>query len=1115
MTCPYDAWAKWPRPYLQLHILILILLLYYCKASSPLKEFLYGNKYNVSIYENCRPRTYVASEKLIGIPLSGLPPEAHVSFQILEGDKDRFFTVDVENIGGMAVMQLRTRTGMRDVLNRERKALYRLQIKASFYGPGGIKLNIPTLQAAVNVNVHDVNDNIPLFYPNKYNISVDDSSSIHESFITLTAHDADEGYNGQVYYSLENPLNNQFAVHPTSGHLSLTWPLPQHKKPLSVVIIAQDRGGKLPGLRTGNRASATVEINIYHVNDYDPDIKIQKFSNVIENSYTNIYAIITVSDKDKGLSGGIRSLEIVKGDLDENFKISQGAIENEYKLIFLKDLDHKIAPNGYNLTIQATDKGTPPRMSKKYLYLNIVDVNDYTLMFSQEQYNASVSEEAPPNTFVTKLNVSDSEKNISHKVFYSILSGNEDGVFILDAHTGVLSTTEWLDRETKSSYVLTISAINKDSRTSRKESTSKVVVNIIDMNDNSPIFDTPITEVTIDENIPNGSYVTKVQAEDADDGENGFISYSITNIDEVPFSIDPFDGTLRTSRIIDYESDQHIFTIIIRASDWGAPFKQETEKVVRVNIIDINDNRPQFEGVDCHGWVSINSPPGTNIFTMSALDLDSNSIITYRLDDHSDCWSIDSVTGIISLKCDLKTRITQELDLENTFSLNLRANDGMHSSDPTKVTLEIVTKQGAERSDKYAHVVCKETDIKNIVSQALEIAHQLEENDEYAHPPQEEIRNLHAPLLPNNFPKVLQVKEDVSIGTQLLIIEAKDPDQGFNGKVVYSISGDNVNNKFRIGIESGILEVSGTLDREEENKYLLNITLYDLGKPQRHIYHSLLIHVLDVNDNPPQFSQDIYKLHLPENTHNGTTIAQLSAIDIDEGINAQISYNLLSKIPNFKIDPKTGILSLIGGLDREKRQEYTLKVLVHDSGINPLSSVTQVHVTILDINDCSPDFGPTSVISISLPEDLPLGTVVATFTATDKDSGLGGKVTYSLEENIRNLPFRIDPQTGIVRTSDILDYEIQESYEIIIKAKDGGRPSMSSFATLLVSILDVDENRRSPKFPKHLLHVLVRENQPPGELVTKMTAEDSDSNLLSFAIIDGSGIGYFTIDDEG
>ena len=1107
----------------RLFLLVLAISFMFCcgsavASSSDSFKFL-RDRYNVKIYENSLPMTHVSGEELMCMSLENLPPSTHIIFHIVDGDTHGFFTAETEEVGGLAVLQVRTKTGLRDVLNRERRKLYNLVVEARARNP--VRRGAP-LRAITNVtvNVLDTNDNVPLFYPTSYQVSVGEDASIHTPLLSVTAHDADDGNNGQVYYLLEDHNTDLFAIHPVRGVLSITRTLSYaYGRVHTITVLAKDRGPQPPNIRASVVARATIEVQVYQVNIHAPQISVQHLPHVVEHSHTHIYAIIRVDDEDEGESGRIDQVAIIAGDPDRLFSITRGSQSKEYNLAVLKLLDRELAPEGYNLTLQAVDCGTPSRRTRVNVHVNIADVNDHAPVFAREQYEEAVSEEAPPNTPVVRVAAFDTDQGINGRVLFRIVAGNDDKNFRINPRTGLISTADWLDHELTASYSLTVAAIDQASNARRKQSSAKVIIRVLDANDNAPQFNTPNTEVTIDENEPVGSYVTRMIATDADSGENCFLSYSIANLDQVPFVIDPFDGTVRTSSVLDFEAQRRVYTIKVRASDWGTPYKRETETTVKVKIRDVNDNRPQFVGVDCKGWISMDAPVGTSVLTLSAVDLDNGSSIIYRLQNDMDeeCWSIEGSSGVLALTCDLRKDILPN-DAQKTYLLNITATDGTHVSDPTSVTVTVITKRSDDHAalKRHSHVECHET---GIGFKAAEIKAAAAENnaaeEHYALLPLRYGYNSHKPELPEKFPSIVKVREDANIGTELLTLAAKDHDRGHNGRVVYAVSNGDTDSVFKIGFETGILQVVAELDRERTPEYYLNITVYDLGVPHRSASRNLTVKIIDVNDNAPEFNRVSYSLHLPENTRNGTSVAQLSAQDADEGLNAQVTYELVSDVDEFMVDKVTGVLYMVGGLDRERRSEYDLRVRAWDNAPeNPQSALARVMVMVLDINDCPPQFGAARNLKVDIPEDLPIGAVVATLQATDQDMGVGGQLTYSLMSEHEDI-FRIDSQTGVVRLAESLDFETRQSYNVTVRALDGGIPSLYAEASLFVRIHDVDENLGPPRFPQRVLRGWVKENMPPSTEVITLEARDPDDDQLQYTITGGDGLGYFSVDMKG
>ena len=1059
----------------------------------------------------------------MGVALDSLPPSTHVQYAITGGDPEGFFAVEEEEIGGVSVLYIRTKTGLRDVLNRERRSKYSLNILAEARSHYHAVSSL-TASTVVRITVDDTNDNIPLFFPDSYSVEVPEDLSLNSPFVQVKAQDADYGINGEVYYFLADPNNNMFSVHPTTGEISLSRPF--HLSPsshFSIKVFAKDRGLKPSYLKEAAIAEANVRISVVRINNVAPSINVRHLPQVIEHAHAHIYAIMTVTDSDKGSSGEIRSVEIVDGDPDRVFSISRGTNENEYNLIVLKLLDRELSPAGFNLTVRATDAGSPSRSTEISLPVSIADINDHFPVFLQEQYEVTVNEEAPPRTPVVRVTASDTDQGVNAIVSFRLLAGNHDKKFQINPQTGRIYTTGWLDAESKAYYSLTVGAIDQASSSVQKQSSAKVIIRVLDANDNAPDFIATDELVTIDENEPAGSYVTRISASDIDSSENGFLSYSITNMNQVPFTIDPFDGVIRTSKVLDFEGDRRAYTIKVRASDWGQPFKRERETTILVKVNDVNDNRPQFLGTECSGWLLSTTPIGSRVMTLKAVDLDANSVVSFKMAHQSDrrsCWSLDGKSGDISLNCDLRSSILKS-SRSKTVVLNVTATDGRYVSDVNSITFTVVDTQYNENVNLFRgqQVKCKEN--REILSEYLN--REINSHNEnttpsvpYGHMTQIEGINAHAPEFFNAEVISLDVSEGVEIGSILHKVEANDKDFGYDGRVVYSIMSGDEDSAFEVNMITGDLIVSASLDREKSAQYVLNITAYDLGYPHRSASKNISIKVLDVNDNAPQFTRPSYSLHLPENTRNGTSVAHLIATDADEGENALVSYELLTKVKEFHLDSVNGILYVMSDLDRERISEYELKVRAWDHGkLEKRFSVTTLYITILDVNDCVPDFGAGRFVTVSVPEDFPVGTVIASMKASDQDLGSGGKITYSIESGLHSKSFRIDSETGAVRVASALNFEKDPLFNLTIQATDGGMPSLHSSAHLVIFIEDVDESKGRPKFLQRVVRGWIKENQAPGALVMALAISNPDGRVLQFSITGGSGHGYFSVNRHG
>ncbi len=247
----------------------------------------------------------------------------------------------------------------------------------------------------------------------------------------------------------------------------------------------------------------------------------------------------------------------------------------------------------------------------------------------------------------------------------------------------------------------------------------------------------------------------------------------------------------------------------------------------------------------------------------------------------------------------------------------------------------------------------------------------------------------------------------------------------------------------------------------------------------------------------------------------------MNATDADLGDNAKVTYTLITDTKDFRVDSQTGILTVSAPLDREKQETYELKIRAMDGGGNTeqpaLYSDAIVRVTIDDINDNAPAFS-LSDYTVRIREDIPIGTVVVVLTANDLDTGPGGEVSYSLSEDSES-SFKIDKFSGTIRTTKSLDFEERQVHSIIVKAIDRGTPALSSETSVIIEVIDVNENKYAPQFEDFVLSGSVSENQPIGTHVMVVAARDADApgpdSRITYSIRGGDGLGLFSIDGDG
>ncbi|KAM9320567.1 protocadherin Fat 3 isoform 2-T2 [Gastrophryne carolinensis] len=1049
--------------------------------------------YNATVYENSAARTYLNSQTKIGIRLVNLSWD--IKYRIMSGDEEGFFKAEEVVIGDFCFLRIRTKGGNSAILNREIQDSYLLSIKASVRGED--------LEAwtKVNVQVLDMNDLRPLFSPTTYSVTIAESTPIRTSIAQVTATDADIGSNGEFYYYFKNKVD-LFSVHPTSGVVSLSGRLNyDEKNRYDLEVLAVDRGMKLYG-NNGVSSTAKLFVHIERINEHAPTISVvTHIPSTLDIDPS--YAIITIDDTDEGANGDIESVSIVAGDTLQQFSlVKEGKWMNEYKIKQRSPIDWDNFPYGVNLTLQAKDKGSPQRFSNmKNVHLASPRREKVKAEFEKDVYEVKVSEFSPPGAIVTAVKVQPADVPVEYK----ISEAKDYDFFRINPKTGLITTAQPLNLDGKDTYEIVVLQKGSDSK-------ANIFISLEDANDHIPQFQQTLYESYVNESVPVGTSILTVLASDMDKGENGYITYSIASLSSLPFAINQFTGTISTSDVLDFDSSPESYRFIVRASDWGSPYRHESEVNVTIHIGNVNDNKPLFEKVSCQGVISFDFPTGRHITAVSAIDIDDLELVKYKIISGNELgyFYLNPDSGVLQLK---KSFVSSGLRNSN-FALKITATDGENFADPMFVNITVV-----HNKVPSPYFDCKETRVAQKLAEKLlkkskanaRLNHEDSLFDYYS-------VNRQPPQFDKSFPSDVSVKEDLPVGSSILRIRATDADSGFNGKVLYTISDGNTDSCFTIDLESGQLSVLMPMDREMTDKYLLNITVYDLGKPQRSSWRLLTIHVNDANDNAPIFLQKSYSANVLESTSIGTELIQVEARDKDLGPNGEVTYSILTDTKKFAINSSTGIVYVADHLDREFMSNYTLKIEARDKAENgqQLFSVVNLKVYLEDVNDCAPVFIPFSYTAKVL-EDLPVGTVISWLETQDPDLGLGGQVRYSLV-NDYNGKFEIDKTSGAIRLNKELDYEKQQFYNLTVRAKDKGRPvSLSSVSFVEVEVVDVNENLHTPYFTDFAVTGSVKENSRIGTSVLQVLAKDDDSGRdgeIQYSVRDGSGLGRFNIDEE-
>ncbi|KAI5629977.1 protocadherin-19 isoform X1, partial [Silurus asotus] len=390
--------------------------------------------------------------------------------------------------------------------------------------------------------------------------------------------------------------------------------------------------------------------------------------------------------------------------------------------------------------------------------------------------------------------------------------------------------------------------------------------------------------------------------------------------------------------------------------------------------------------------------------------------------------------------------------------------------------------------------------------------------------------NDNAPRFPTSHIDI-EISENAAPGTRFPLEGASDPDSGSNGVQTYTITPNDI---FGLEIKtrgdgSKIAEliVEKTLDRETQSHYTFEITAEDGGEPPKTGSVQLNVKVIDSNDNNPVFDEPVYTVNVMENSPTNTLVIDLNATDPDEGTNGEVVYSFINFLSNltkqmFKIDSKTGVITVNGILDHEELRVHEIDVQAKDLGPNSIPAHCKVIVNVVDVNDNAPEIKLLSENSemVEVSENAPLGYVIALVRVSDNDSGANGKVQCRLQGNV---PFRLNEfeSFSTLLVDGRLDREQKDIYNLTILAEDSGYPQLRSLKSFAVKV--TDENDNPPYFTKPHYQAMVLENNVPGAFLLAVSAKDPDLGMngtVSYEIIKSEVRGmsvesYVTVNSNG
>ncbi|XP_012288169.1 cadherin-87A [Orussus abietinus] len=880
--------------------------------------------------------------------------------------------------------------------------------------------------------------------PSSYRARLLENATPGTEVIRVVANDPDGRDNLLQYYIAAGAKDN-FVINSSSGVITVSpdarLDLESGGNKYEVIVYAVDSG--TPVRET---ATTTVTVNILDVNNKPP---------VFDNSTYLVYVSerasigepvlkVTATDPDLDASIEYSLVEPIRA-MDKTGVALKSTSLYDYKKAFTinpasglitvnKVLDYQVAAVVI-LTVEARDLSAVVDREKQFakaevtIYIQAYSDDNPTFTNSGWSPNnptirVSVPEEQPLGTTLLMLSAKEPLTGRPVERFELVREEDDESYVSVGVQSGNVVLSRRLDYEALNQKFIRfkVRALTRDYEITRRKSEANIIVDVHDVNDNSPIFTQKDYKISVLESSQAGKIVLNVKATDMDSSNTeqevkrgyGEVRYTLTGENANMFEIEPITGNIQIAENVTLDRErQSVLRFYVVASDMpqGGAEQRTTRALVTVDIIDVNDNAPIFPQDSYTAVIPENASPGVSIVNITATDPDEGAggAIQFEIIDEGEAnglFKINHTTGEIYSAGELTGKGRTE-----PYNMRVRAQDG---GDPVMYTDVLLT--------LYIGDVVSNDGVPLFIRPTLE---------EIAH-----------------------IAENSSIGSPVFQVVASDPDDPNlpNGKITFKLLEDgnfgNDASAFRINRDSGLITTQKLLDRETKDSYTLILVAQDLGDPPQQATRILQVMVDDIDDHKPHFKRNLdsrpIELSIYEETSNGTVVGIIEAIDEDIGENGMIDYGIIygnedELFSVERLDNNSAVIKSAGRLDRETADHHLLTVkcfkyplkktdVVRKAYNRQDPSERQILVKILDIDDNKPMFKKGHV-TLGVRLNVPIDTSLVTLEAVDIDADALpidykiGKVSFtSLVDSTMSQdeippPLSLNPETGELRTA--------------------------------------------------------------------------------------------------
>ncbi|CAL8304878.1 unnamed protein product [Arctogadus glacialis] len=866
-----------------------------------------------------------------------------------------------------------------------------------------------------------------------------------------------------------------------------------------------------------------IELEIKDINDNAPHFRRDRVELDVSESATpgERFSLPNAVDPDVD----VNTIKTYKLSVSEQFtiEIQTGSDGTKYvDLVLTKALDREQRAV-HHLVLTAVDGGVPMRSGTANIIVRVQDTNDNAPHFDKPMYTINMTENTPIGTRVIKLNATDLDEGVNADIIYSFTlytSEKTQDVFSLNPSTGEVTVRGTIDYEDMKFYEMHVEA--KDKGLHPLQGQCRVVVHVTDMNDNHPVITIQSVKSTVSENTPVGTVIALVGISDKDTGDNGKVSLAIHQL-HYPFILNksserPDHYELIVSEPLDRERlAEYDVTLIV--TDSGSPALSDNE-TISVNLLDINDNEPQFSQSSYTIRVTENNAPGSLLSSLTAVDPDlhENQYLVYFIIEREIAnTSMSMLFSISPENGQLYALKTFDHEIEKEFIFHIEARDSGVPPLSSNVTVHVII---VDQNDNTPVIVSpwrahgsvveekipRSTDKGSLVSKVIAIDGDSVLNSRITY---QFLQVTDATLFSldqyNGEIRTMRMFSYRDPRLQRLVVVAKD-----NGEPALSAT---VTIKLST-VETAVKAYSDMTEVPLEYDIFSDLNLYlviGLGSVSFLLLITIFVTIVLKCQKPKSskaappcrnsvvsernsfadstlVSNDAYwySMFLAE-TRKGKLVVRQPA--------PKGSRYIVSSLPR-----STGLTETSGSapstlqaLDREQQAVHNLILTAVDGGTPSRTGTASITVRVLDTNDNASQFDKEHY-TIQIIENSPIGSLVLKPNATDFDDGSNAEIEYMYSlytSEMTQNTFNVNPRTGEITVKGVLNYEDFKLYDMEVIATDKGVPALSGQCKVTVVVEDMNDNH--PGISIKSFQSPVKENIEVDSVIAVVSVSDKDS----------------------